>query len=151
MYDRHNLHVQPFGFHFLIFVLNCNKVVDSLISIGTSSHVLGPICLMVSVPYFTVLGSFVFQKLLFLTSWWLIFSLNNCCIGKGERWFFFCTSRLLIFVGFYDVWLLNHLCLIAPGMINFYFCILVSRLSRAVCLFCDLDFGYETSTQEGSN
>ena len=68
MYVLHNLHVHSFVFHLFIFCLNSNSVFDSLISVGTSSYVLGPMCLIVSVPYFTVLTLWVSQDPLFLKS-----------------------------------------------------------------------------------
>ena len=85
MYDLHNLHVQPSDYHFLILTLNSVREVDSLISLGTSSHVLGPIFLIVSVPYFTVITLILSQEGLFRKLYVLTFSANNACIGRGER------------------------------------------------------------------
>ena len=85
MYDLHNLHVQPSGFHFLILTLNSGRDFDSLISSGTSSHVLGPIFLIVSEPYFTVRTLFLSQEGLFRKLYVLTFSENNACIGRGKR------------------------------------------------------------------
>ena len=73
MYDLHNLHVHPFGFHFLILSLNSFRDLDSLITVGTSSQVLGPLYLIVSVPYLTVLTLYDSQHFLFLKSCLLIF------------------------------------------------------------------------------
>ena len=56
IYGLQSLHVQPSGFHFFIFVLNSSREADCLISLGTCSHVLGPIFPTVSVPYFTVIS-----------------------------------------------------------------------------------------------
>ena len=43
MYDLHNLHVHPSGIHFLIFYLDSLHDLHFLITVGTTSHVLGPL------------------------------------------------------------------------------------------------------------
>ena len=59
-----------------------------LISLGTISHVLRPLNLMVSVPLLTVLTCGTSQHLSLLNSYEEFCSLNMFCIGNGERWFF---------------------------------------------------------------
>ena len=88
MYDLHNLHVHPIGFHLFILSFKILMLSDSLISFGISSQVLGPIFLIVSVPYFTVLTESFSQNFLFLKLWRCAFSINNAFMGRGDRLFF---------------------------------------------------------------
>ena len=56
--------VQPEGFQYFIFDLNIYKDEESLISSGTSSHVFGPLYLIVSRPLFTVFALGIIQSFL---------------------------------------------------------------------------------------
>ena len=70
-------------------------------SLDTCSHVLGPIFLTVSVPYFTVLKLSLSQEHLFLKLYELTFSVNNTCMGArdtGERWFF------ILYISIANIW-----------------------------------------------
>ena len=55
IYVLHNLQLHPTGFQSFILCLKIARDFDSLISFGTSSHVFGPLYLIVSRPLFTVL------------------------------------------------------------------------------------------------
>ena len=54
IYTLHSLHMHPSGFQCFIFVLNSDKDLEFLMAVGTSDHVLGPLKLIVSVPFYTV-------------------------------------------------------------------------------------------------
>ena len=54
MYDLHSLQGQLDGIQDIIFCLNCNKSVNSFISLGIIFQILGPKCLIDSMPNLTV-------------------------------------------------------------------------------------------------